>query len=408
MEGRCLPPTHRFFMPSPRAGHYSVVVGDGLLGPRSPEIASALGGQRALLVTTPTVASHYAASFDALAREQQISYDTLVLACDEAHKTLARVETICARALDMQIERRGVLIALGGGICSDLVGVAASMIRRGIVHVRIPTTLIAQIDAGIGIKAAVNFGAKKSFLGSFYPPGAVIVDPAFLATTSPRMLRHGLSEILKIAIVRDATLFDLVAEHHAQLVRTRFRHPVEPARQIIALAIQDMLEELAPNLYEDQTYERRVDFGHTFSPLFEAMSAFTIPHGDAVSLDMALTVNIATELGYLSDVHRLAILDTMAAVGLPVHHSVMTADVCVAAMMATLTHRDGRLNLVLPTSVGQSTFWPDVIPTRVLEAALARLPRGGRGRRMLPRRPAEAGDVDTGEVVPAPRAAAAR
>src|SRR5262245_16258722 len=109
VEGRCPPPTHRFVMPSSRAGNYSVVVGDGLLDPRSPVIASALGGQRALLVTTPTVASHYAASFDALAREQKISYDTLVLACDEAHKTLARVETICRRALDMQIERRGVL-----------------------------------------------------------------------------------------------------------------------------------------------------------------------------------------------------------------------------------------------------------------------------------------------------------
>jgi 3-dehydroquinate synthase len=395
-------------MPSSRAGHYCVVVGDGLLSPRSPVIASALGGQRALLVTTPTVARLYAASFDALAREQQISYDTLILACDEAHKTLAKVEIICARALDLQIERRGVLIALGGGICSDLVGVAASMIRRGIAHVRIPTTLIAQIDAGIGIKAAVNFGAKKSFLGSFYPPGAVIVDPAFLGSTSPRMLCHGLSEILKIAIVRDARLFDLVADHHAQLVRSRFQHPMEPGRQIIALAIQDMLDELAPNLYEDQTYERRVDFGHTFSPLFEAMSAFTIPHGDAVSLDMALTVNIAAELGYLSDVHRVAILDTLAAVGLPVHHPVMTADVCVGAMMATLAHRDGRLNLVLPTSVGQSTFWPDVIPTRVLEDALARLPHGGRGRRMPLRRPAEAGDVDTGEVVSAPRAAAMR
>ena len=168
-----------------------------------------LRGRRILLVTTSTVWTlHGGEPVASLASEAGADLDVLVEPFDEASKTMASVMCICERAQAHELGRRDLLVAFGGGVCCDLVGMAASLYRRGIDYVCLPTTLVGQIDAGIGIKQAVNFAGQKSRLGSFHPPVAVFSDPRWLATLSRDAIRSGLAEIVKVAVMRNARLFD--------------------------------------------------------------------------------------------------------------------------------------------------------------------------------------------------------
>ena len=335
---------------------YDVVFLDGLLNSSVAVLADLLGSRQALLVTTPTVARLYGAALNALIDAQSLDVAVFELACTEQTKNLDLVSQVCNRAVELGMDRRSVLIGMGGGVCTDLVTVAASWIRRGIGHIRIPTTLMGQIDAGIGIKGAVNFCGKKSYLGCFYPPEAVLIDPAFVRSLPVGHLRCGLAEILKIAIVRDPELFDLVEQYAPSFLATGFGEPPAEARQALWLAAEGMLRELAPNAYEDKTYQRLVDFGHTFSPLLEAASDFTLPHGEAVAVDMALSTMLAADLGILEGAACERILAAIVVAGLPVYTSHLTPTLCREALQEAARHRGGVPNLVLPVAIAKATF----------------------------------------------------
>jgi 3-dehydroquinate synthase len=251
---------------------------------------------------------------------------------------------------------------------------AASMVRRGVDHIRIPTTLIGQIDAGIGVKGAVNLAGQKSFVGVFHAPAAVLIDPQFLATLPATRIRQGLSEILKMALIRDAELFELVEAHAGTLVAKRFQEPAV-ARNIVSRAISLMIDELAHNPFENQTFERLVDMGHTFSPQLEARSGFRLSHGEAVAVDMALSCVIAVELGLMSNHAARRFIALLERVGLPVGSTLLSAELCREAMACATAHRGGNLNLVLPCAIGHATFVDnDALAHGVLERALAKLP----------------------------------
>lgn len=351
---------------------YDVVFLDGLLNPHQPYLADLLANRRALLVTTPTVARLYGAQLRALIDSQALDLSVLELTCTERDKNLDLVSRVCVRALELDIDRRGVLIGWGGGVCTDLVTVAASWIRRGIAHIRIPTTLVGQIDAGIGIKGGVNFYGKKSFLGCFHPPETVLIDPLFLRSLPIDSLRCGLAEILKIALVRDAALFDLVEAHASSFLASGFTKPRAAARTVLWRAADGMLQELAANAYENQSYQRLVDFGHTLSPLLEAVTQFTLPHGQAVAIDMALSAVLSSELGWMRPAVRERILSVIVAAGLPIFSAHLTPALCRKALREASRHRGGAPNLVLPVAVGNATFLEraDDLPPATLERAI--------------------------------------
>jgi 2-epi-5-epi-valiolone synthase len=341
-------------VPANSGRSYDVRFIDGLLESSEEHLASLLRSRRALLVTTPTVAKLYGSKLE---RQLKIlNIPVLILACNERHKTLDQVKRVCQEAYGKCLDRRGVLIGLGGGVCTDIVTVAASLIRRGVQHIRIPTTLVGQIDAGIGIKGAVNFLGKKNYLGSFYPPAAVLINPTFLQTLPARHLSFGLAEIIKIALVRDLDLFHLVEQCVSPLLNSGFAEPRWESRQILSRSVSRMLEELETNIYEDQTYKRLVDFGHTFSPLLEAMSGFHMSHSEAVAVDMALSCAISCELGLLGNESRDRIISTLVTARLPIYSSLMTEPLCLTAMEEAMRHRGGAVNLVLLTGIGHPTF----------------------------------------------------
>src|SRR5919205_3636218 len=236
-----------FTMRSNRIKSYDVYLSDKVLDPDNSLLLDVIGNRQTLLVTTPTVHRIYGRSFDLLAERGRLNLKTLVLECTEQNKSLDLVGEVCRYAVLAELGRDSVIVVLGGGVCSDIVTLAASMIRRGIAYVRIPTTLLGQVDASIGIKGATNFCGKKNYLGCFYPPSAVVIDPHFLKTLPLNHLCNGFAEIIKIAIACDAELFDLVANHHEAFLRTALQEPSHYARRVMWLATRRMLQELQPN-----------------------------------------------------------------------------------------------------------------------------------------------------------------
>ena len=336
-----------------------------------------LAGRSALLITTPTVNRMYGNQLRAHFASRGLVVHWESLSVKEASKTLESAQRVFDLAGRYALDRKSVLIAFGGGVCSDVVGVAASMIRRGIRHVRIPTTLLGQIDAAIGLKAGLNFGKHKNYLGCFYPPSGVFVDRRLLATLTALQIRQGLAEIVKIAFVKDVKLYEVLRRHGTRLIESRFQRPARIADQVIHDSITQMLAELQENPYEDQGFERLADFGHTFSPRIESASGFRISHGEAVSIDMALTCVLAAELDLMAYDEAEEAVEFLRSLDLPTWTPHLTAAFCDVCLTQAVAHRGGELNLVVLSRIGQGAFVKskEEVTEQVLARALARLAR---------------------------------
>jgi 3-dehydroquinate synthetase len=201
-----------------------------------------------------------------------------------------------------------------------------------------------------------------------------LIDPAFLRSLPQRFLVAGLAEVIKMGIVRDARLFELVESQGLQLVMSGFDAPAGDGRELLQRSIWAMLDELRGNPYEDQGYERLVDFGHTFSPALEAALGFEIQHGEAVAVDMALSSAIAKTLGWIDAGVWQRIVNTLRTVSLPVSSGRLDLELCRNALLEACRHRGGSIHLVIPAGIGRATFLKTCsVPDPVLEEALALL-----------------------------------
>ena len=310
----------------------------------------------ALVVTTPTVNRLYGAHIQKAFEAAGTKPAWLVLECNEEKKSLEYAERVCRAACHAGVDRRGVLISLGGGVCSDIVTMASSMVRRGISHLRIPTTLIGQIDAGVGIKGGVNFGSHKNYLGCFHPPEAVAIVPSFLATVGLSGIRQGLAEMIKVACTSDVTLFEQLEHAQPGEIGSWMIAGDPRARELIVRSISAILCELERNPFERSGYERALDFGHTLSHPLEASTNYTLHHGFAVAIDLGFSALLAQGLGWLDAASCRRIIQTLTSCGLPLWHENLTLDFILGALRAGAKHRGGEINMTLPTSIGTYAF----------------------------------------------------
>ena len=294
---------------------------------------------------------------------------TVAIDASEQAKGLEQVEEICRAAADAALPRNGLIVAVGGGVTLDMAGLAASMFRRGIRYVRVPTTLVGLVDVAVGIKQGVNAFGRKNILGSFFPPTASVNDYSLLRTSPRRSISCGLAEILKIALVRDEVLLAALEEHGRELLASRCQAPAAVASRVLRRAETLMMEELAPNLFETDL-ARLADFGHTFSPLIETASDYQIAHGEAVALDILMSTGIAVARGLCAPELPNRLRTLVPALNLPVWHDRLPdVDEFLRALDGVVAHRGGSLNLVVPTRVGAAAFVQHVT-ARELSGAL--------------------------------------
>ena len=252
----------------------------------------------------------------------------------------------------------------------DIAGFAASMYRRGVKYVRVPTTLIGLIDVSIGIKQGVNFEGKNR-LGAFYSAIGSINDSRFLQTLPRNQLSCGLSEIVKVALALDAGLFETLEIHGASLIDSAFTEPLGVAEGVIFTAERVMFEELERNLFEVQLH-RIVDFGHTFGPTLETESDYAVHHGEAVALDMLVSTALSVGRRMCSPTVLYRLIALYRDVELPLAHPLLTTSLLMRSMDDARANRAGALNLVVPIGIGSATFVQQVAAAE-LDAALAHL-----------------------------------
>jgi 2-epi-5-epi-valiolone synthase len=317
--------------------------------------------------------SVYGAALRLYLQHHNCTYDLCVLPVSEETKTMEAVFTVIRGLNSFGISRRHEpIIGIGGGVLLDIVGLASNLYRRSTPYVRVPTTLIGLVDAGVGAKTGVNFECHKNRLGTYFPSSVALLDRSFLATLDDRHISNGLAEILKIALIKDSYLFQLL-EDYAQLLcseRLTGQSPADDivAKKVFSRAIGGMLEELQPNLWEKKL-ERVVDYGHSFSPTLEMRALPALLHGEAVSVDMALTTVVAEGRGLVSSRDRERIFDLMQRLRLPIWHPLLNRGLLKEALDDTVRHRDGLQRMPLPIGIGAACFVNDLTVAELSRAA---------------------------------------
>ena len=345
---------------------YPIHIGTGILG--DPALyAAAVAGRRAAIVTNDVVAPLYADALEqALHGAGANAVQRIVLPDGEAHKDWRTLDRIFEALLQARADRRTVLVALGGGVVGDMAGFAAATYQRGIAHVQVPTTLLAQVDSSVGGKTAINHPLGKNMVGAFHQPAAVIADTATLASLPPREFAAGLAEVVKYGAIRDLGFLEWI-EKNAAALRAR-----DPA--VLAHAIRRSCEIKAEVVAADEreTGARALlNFGHTFGHAIEsAMGYGKWLHGEAVATGMALAARFSARQGRIDQpaVDRLSHL--LESLDLPVKPPAFPVDTWLEYMGRDKKNEDGRITLVLLDALGDARVVKDA-PVRDLREFLA-------------------------------------
>lgn len=334
---------------------YDVVKTPALFAPESTTLQhfGRQGGRR-FVVLDAKVWQHHGTAIQHWFTAHGIQAHFAIFPGGEEHKNIDAYQDL-ARALDtFPIHRRDEpLIAIGGGVLTDVAAFLAASYRRGIPHIKVPTTLMGYIDAALGIKNGINFGTSKNRLGSFEPPAAVLLDPSFLRTLPHRHLLNGVCEIIKLAIVVDAALFAQLEQHGAAAIAASFA--TSEGNAILDRAITSMLAELSSNLYEEEL-SRKVDFGHTFSYGLEARHPERLLHGEAVLLDCLLSSLIAARRALLAGEALERIFALVQQLGITPDIGTLDTDLMWQSLLDRVEHRNGLQRVPLPTAIGGCTF----------------------------------------------------
>ncbi len=356
-----------------RNHRYSVVTSGAALSPTGPlrTVLEDCAGPLLVVVDEALWPSH-GARIEALLAGRR--HRILALPGGERHKTLDAVLRVVDAMDEVRVLRRSSpVLAVGGGVVCDLVGFAASIYRRGVPYVRVPTTLLAQVDVSAAIKTGIDHNGFRNRLGAFWPAELTVVDHGFLATQTAEQISQGLGEVFKLGLIASEELFDRLARLPRDWSPQWFASD-PAAAELMRLALEVMVAELAEDLWE-QDLARRVDFGHSFSPLIELRTG--LHHGLAVALDCLLSAAISAGRGLLAVDALAQIAAVMRRCGLPVRHPGFTdVDLLWETLAEVSRHRDGAQHLPVPIDLGKHAFLEDLTRAE-LAAAVSRLSRVG-------------------------------
>lgn len=338
-----------------------------IFNPENRDIANMSDSNRRIIVIDTEVWNLYKDKIDAYFGATKLQSQILIIDCKEENKNWKTVDEIVTFFEKQGVLRREKIIAIGGGVLLDIVGFACSIYRRGIPYIKIPTTLLAIVDASVGSKVAVNHLGRRNRIGAYYPPEATYIDKKFIATQSEREIVNGIAEIFKLAVIKSPELFKLLEESAEMLINEKFQHGAVPVR-VINLAITEMIEELGPNLWEKRL-DRCVDFGHTFSPVIEMANIPNLLHGEAVALDCIFSSCISFIRGYITTEQLKRIVDVAKRLKLKTYHPDFTNIKMLKESLSDATkHRNGNQFAPLPIDIGNYKIVNDVTDDEIIWA----------------------------------------
>lgn len=346
---------------------YDVRIGPDLLKRAGAEIAPLLVRPRVAIVTDDQVAQlHLSTLVEALTAEG-IDSVSLTLPAGEATKGWPEFERTVEWLLAQKIERRDVVIALGGGVIGDLVGFAAAVLRRGVRFVQIPTSLLAQVDSSVGGKTGINAPQGKNLIGAFHQPARVVADISVLNTLSDRDFLAGHGEVVKYGLLGDAKFFYWL-EDNADAIRAR-------SPDALAYAVKRSVEMKADIVVRDETEQgdrALLNLGHTFCHALEAATGYSdrLLHGEGVAIGCALAFELSARLGLCSQEDPSRVRHLLSAMGMKVTLADIPGDLPDAGALLALMAQDkkvmdGQLRFILARGIGDAFVTADVPPDSV-------------------------------------------
>lgn len=350
--------------------------------------------RRCLMVVDEAVYGLYRDQIQTYFKHYEIDLTVFLVTIKETEKTLRTLERIVDAFADFGLVRKEPVLVVGGGLTTDVAGFACASYRRRTNYIRVPTTLIGLIDASVAIKVAVNHGKLKNRLGAYHASQKVILDFSFLKTLPVDQVRNGMAELIKISVVANSGIFELLEKYGEDLLHTHFGYlngtPElrEVAHKVTHDAINTMLGLEVPNLHE-LDLDRVIAYGHTWSPTLELTPEIPMFHGHAVNIDMAFSATIAQQRGYISISDRDRILRLMSRIGLAIDSLYLTPELLWKATESISRTRDGSLRAAVPQPIGSCFFINDLTRAEldrilVIHQEICRgYPRNGDGEDMF-------------------------
>ena len=339
---------------------YDIRIENGCLKDAGERIKEVTGPCTAVIVSDDNVAPLYGGLLKDSLEKSGFSVLEFTFPHGEQSKTLTTYSELLEFLCENHLTRKDIIAALGGGVTGDLAGFAAATYQRGIRYIQIPTTLLACVDSSVGGKTAVDLKAGKNQAGCFYQPSLVLIDPETLSTLPDEQYRCGCAEVIKYAVIRDEAFFE-------ELMKTEIKDMPE---QVIAACVS-MKRDIVERDEFDTGERMLLNFGHTFGHAAEACSDFSILHGQAVAMGMAVMARSAYSYGICPEETVRKIEEILKKYKLP-DEIPYPADELVKAVLSDKKMTGKTLRIVVPERIGSCR-----IETIASETIKERMTRGG-------------------------------
>lgn len=336
---------------------YDILIGGGLLAEAGGLISALRPGARCAIVTDENVARHHLEPLERSLAAAGLTTHSITLPAGEATKCLSQLGAVVEKLLSFEIERGDLVVALGGGVIGDLAGFAASILRRGVDFVQIPTSLLAQVDSSVGGKTGINSPHGKNLIGAFHQPILVLCDMDVLGTLEPRQFRAGYAEVVKYGLIRDADFFEWLGRSREAIYALETEALTEAIRFSCAMKAAVVAED-----EKEHGLRALLNLGHTFGHGFEALTGYSdrLLHGEAISIGMVLAFEFSERLGLCPAGQAEIVARLFTQAGLPTRVQDITgfkelsADALFEKMRQDKKVERGRMVFILARRIGEA------------------------------------------------------
>ena len=331
---------------------YDIVIGRGLIASLGTRLSALRPGAKVAIVTDENVARVALDPVEAALAAGAIASSRVIVPAGEGAKSFRIFEQACEQVIAARIERGDLILALGGGVIGDLAGFVASVVRRGLDYVQVPTTLLAQVDSSVGGKTAINSAHGKNLIGAFHQPVLVVADTATLDTLPAREFRAGYAEVVKYGLLGDAAFFSWLETNWREVFKGGKSSGSFAREQAIAVCCRAKAAIVARD--ERETGDRQLlNLGHTFGHALEAATGFSgrLLHGEAVAAGMGLAFEFSARRGLLPAADAARAIRHLAEVGLPTGPKDIPGELPPVDRLMDLMAQDKKIKRGMPTFI---------------------------------------------------------
>ncbi len=339
---------------------YQIHIGSGIFPRLGYWLKQNWATDKLVIITHPLVKKLYGDALQENFTREGFRVIILLVPEGEEQKSLETAGRLYSELSDFHAERTTPILALGGGVIGDLAGFVAATYLRGVPLVQIPTTLLGQVDSSIGGKVAVDHGQLKNEIGTFYQPRLVISDIATLSTLPAEELSDGLAEIIKYGVIGDKGLFTYLEEN-----LDKIRSLDSGVLEEVVFRSAKIKAEIVEKDERDLGLRNILNYGHTVGHAIEAVSDFTVRHGQAIAIGMIIAGRISGKLGMFSNDEQIRLKRLIQGAGLPTELPDLNVDSIVQAMEHDKKILHGRIRLILPKSIGKVFVTDEVSPSLI-------------------------------------------